>query len=322
MSGAKNSSATATTGTVEVSRAYRGRFAPTPSGGLHFGSLVAAVASYLDARAASGQWLVRIEDLDPPRERPGAADDILSTLDRLGLHWHGPVLRQSARSDAYAAALERLGRDGQLRGCLCTRAALAALPENARRESGDDLYHPPDCLVAPPADTFHSALRLKVPDQHTVFTDRAQGAVCTNVARCLGDFVLRRKDGLYAYQLAVVVDDEEQGITDVVRGADLLQSTPRQILLQQALGMRGMRYMHVPLAVDAGGLKLSKSADAPRLAGAAPAAQLMAALGFLGQAPPAELEGATVAEVLDWAAAGWRPERFAGVGSKRAPEPA
>ena len=321
MSGAKSSSATATTGTVEARGPTAGDSRLHPAGALHFGSLVAAVASYLDARAAAGQWLVRIEDLDPPRERPGAADDILATLDRLGLHWDGPVLRQSARSDAYAAALERLARDGQLRRCVCSRAALAALPENAPRESGDDLYHPRDCLVAPPADAPRAALRLKVPDRDTAFMDRAQGVVSPTWRGRVGDFVLRRKDGLYAYQLAVVVDDEEQGITDVVRGADLLQSTSRQILLQKALGMRGLRYMHVPLAVDAGGLKLSKSTDAPRLAAATPAAQLVAALGFLGQAPLGELAGATVAEVLDWAAASWRPERFAGIGSKTAPEP-
>jgi glutamyl-Q tRNA(Asp) synthetase len=320
VSGAKSSSATATTGTVEVPRPYRGRFAPTPSGALHFGSLVAAVASCLDARAAGGEWLVRIEDLDTPRERPGAADDILSTLDRLGLHWDGSVLRQSARSDAYAGALERLRRDGRLRECGCARSALASLPQNASRVSGDDLYHPTACIADEADHGPEPALRLRVPDREIEFTDRAQGLVRVNVARTVGDFVLRRKDGLHAYQLAVVVDDEEQGITDVVRGADLLYSTPRQILLQQALGMRAMSYMHVPLAVDARGIKLSKSADAPGLAAAPPAEQLLAALEFLGQDPPGGLRGASVGELMSWAASNWRPARFAGVASRMTPE--
>jgi glutamyl-Q tRNA(Asp) synthetase len=319
VSGAKSSSATATTGTVDALRPYRGRFAPSPSGALHFGSLVAAVASYLDARAAGGEWLVRIEDLDPPRERPGAADDILSTLERMGLHWDGTVLRQSTRGDAYAEALERLRRDGRLRECSCARAALALLPQNAHRLQGDDLFHPPACLDVAAGDESPPALRLRVPDRDVEFTDRALGVVRVNVARTVGDFVLKRRDGLHAYQLAVVVDDHEQGITDVVRGADLLQSTPRQILLQEAMGLRRLQYMHVPLAVDAGGLQLSKSSDAPRIAGAGPGAQLVAALEFLGQGPPGALAGAWAGEVLDWAVRNWRPAGFAGVASRTAP---
>jgi glutamyl-Q tRNA(Asp) synthetase len=317
VSGAKSSSATATT--VEAPRPYRGRFAPSPSGTLHFGSLVAAVAGYLDARAAGGQWLVRIEDIDPPRERAGATDQILSTLENLGLHWDGPVLRQSTRSEAYAAALERLRVDGRLRECGCARTALAALPQNAQRAPGEDLYHPHACLVGAAAGGSQPALRFRVPDGDVEFTDRAQGVVCLNVARSVGDFVLRRKDGLYAYQIAVVVDDEEQGITDVVRGADLLQSTPRQILLQDALRMRRLTYMHIPIAVDAAGIKLSKSADAPGIAAARPAVQLAAALEFLGQQPPRAIAGAPAAELLDWAEARWNPARFRGVASKAAP---
>ena len=319
MNGAKSSSATATTGTVEAPSPYRGRFAPSPSGTLHFGSLVAAVASFLDARAAGGQWLVRIEDLDPPRERPGAADEILSTLDRLGLHWDGPVLHQSTRSDAYAMALERLQRDGRIRGCCCTRAALAALPENEPRAAGDDLFHPQTCISGPIDGGLRQALRFRVPDLDVTFRDRVQGAIRVNVARTVGDFVLRRKDGLHAYQLAVVVDDEEQGITHVVRGMDLLHSTPRQILLQQALGLRGLEYMHVPLVVNASGLKLSKSADAPGLAAASPTLQVVAALEILGQRPPGVLRTATADEVLAWAVSNWHPARFAGVASAAAP---
>ncbi|MCJ7451915.1 MAG: tRNA glutamyl-Q(34) synthetase GluQRS [Steroidobacteraceae bacterium] len=319
MNVAKSSSATATTGTVEAPSPYRGRFAPSPTGTLHFGSLVAAVASFLDARAAGGQWLVRIEDLDPPRERPGAADEILFTLHRLGLGWDGPVLRQSTRCDAYSAALEQLRRDGRIRDCCCARAALAALPQNARRAPGDDLFHPPACISRPAEGRMRQAFRFRVPDHDVEFRDRVQGTVRIDVGTTVGDFVLRRKDGLYAYQLAVVVDDEEQGITHVVRGADLLQSTPRQILLQRALGLRGLEYMHVPLAVNASGLKLSKSSDAPGLAAASSTLQIVAALEFLGQDPPEVLKAATADEVLAWGVSNWHPERFAGVASATAP---
>jgi len=319
VNGAKSSSATATTGTVEAPSPYRGRFAPSPSGTLHFGSLVAAVASFVDARAAGGQWLVRIEDLDPPRERPGAADQILFTLERLGLAWDGPVLRQSTRSDAYALALERLRHEGRIRECRCARAALAALPENVRRAAGDDLFHPSVCISGPDDGSLRRALRFRVPDHEVEFRDRVQGTIRINVAATVGDFVLRRKDDLYAYQLAVVVDDEEQGITHVVRGADLLQSTPRQVLLQQALGLRGVEYMHVPLVVNASGLKLSKSSDAPGLAAAPAALQVVAALRFLGPEPPEVLGETTVDEVLDWAVSNWHPERFAGMAFATAP---
>jgi glutamyl-Q tRNA(Asp) synthetase len=319
VSGAKSSSAIATTGTVEPSRPYRGRFAPSPSGPLHFGSLVAAVASWLDARAHGGEWLLRIEDLDPPREKPGAADDILAALDRLGLHWDGPVLRQSTRFDAYRAALDRLAADGLLRSCKCTRAALAALPENQRPGSGDELFHPSQCLPAAGTPAAGAALRFRVPDRDVEFVDRVQGLQGVNVARCVGDFVLRRRDGLFAYQLAVVVDDAEQGISDIVRGADLLSSTPRQILLQRALGLPSVTYMHVPLAVGRDGLKLSKSEDAPGLTLGAPARQAVAALEFLGQEPPAGLARGGIAEVWGWAVMHWHPERVAGLVSRMAP---
>ena len=266
-----------------------------------------------------GEWLLRIEDLDPPREKPGAADDILATLDRFGLHWDGAVLRQSTRLDAYRAALDRLAANGQLRKCACTRAALAALPENQRPDAGDELFHPPQCLPAGGDPAAEAALRFRVPDLDVEFVDRLQGLRVSNVARCVGDFVLRRRDGLFAYQLAVVVDDAEQGILDIVRGADLLSSTPRQILLQQALGLPLLTYMHIPLAVGRDGLKLSKSEDAPGLMLGAPARLAVAALEFLGQEPPSELARGDVAEVWDWAVTHWRPERIAGLGSRMAP---
>lgn len=311
MSGAKSSSATATT-IAEPARPYRGRFAPSPSGPLHFGSLVAAVASWLDARARGGEWLVRIEDIDAPRERPGAADAILHDLERLGLHWDGPVLRQSTRRPAYQDAIDRLLASGLLRRCTCSRAALAALPQNRSRPPGDDLFHPAECVGAPAGFSGRHALRFRAPDLAVEFVDRAQGPQSGNVAQTHGDFVLRRRDGLFAYQLAVVVDDADQGILDIVRGVDLLASTLRQLLVQQALGLSRPTYMHVPLAVDESGRKLSKSTDAPGLAGATPGAQLTAALAFLGQGPPAGLRRATAAEVLQWGQAHWRPERFAG----------
>lgn len=312
MSDAKSSSATATTGTAEAPPRYRGRFAPSPSGPLHFGSLVAAVASWLDARVHEGEWLVRIEDIDPPRERPGAADAILRDLERLGLHWDGPVLRQSTRRAAYQDAIDRLLASGRLRRCTCSRAALAALPQNRSRPPGEDLFHPAECIGTPAGFTGRHALRFRVPDEVVGFVDRAQGPQAGNVAETHGDFVLRRRDGLFAYQLAVVVDDAHQGILDIVRGVDLLASTLRQLLLQHALGLSRPTYMHVPLAVDESGRKLSKSTDAPGLAGAAPGAQLTAALAFLRQGPPAGLRRATAAEVLQWGRAHWRPERFAG----------
>jgi len=301
-------------------RPYRGRFAPTPSGPLHFGSLVAALASYVDARAHRGEWLVRIEDIDPPRERPGAADRMLSDLERLGLHWDGPVLRQSTRNDAYQDAIDRLVRLGLLRRCTCSRAALAALPENRARASGEDLYHPSECVGMTPGLADRYALRFRVPDRQVEFVDRAQGPQAGNVARTHGDFVLRRRDGLFAYQLAVVVDDADQGILDIVRGMDLLTSTPRQMLLQEALGFARVSYMHIPLAVDESGRKLSKSGDAPAVGRAGPGVQLAAALEFLGQQPPADLWRAGAAEVLRWGVANWRPQGFTGVTTRPVPD--
>jgi glutamyl-Q tRNA(Asp) synthetase len=313
VSDARSSSATATTGTAEPARPYRGRFAPSPSGPLHFGSLVAAVGSRLEARTHGGEWLLRIEDLDPPRERPGAARDILATLDWLGLHWDGPVLRQSTRSSAYRDALERLATAGLAYRCGCTRSQLASLPQPVPAGSAGELYHPPRCIAAPAQAGDAAAWRLHVADRDVIFVDRVQGPQRMNVARSVGDFVLQRRDGWFAYQLAVVVDDAAQGITDVVRGADLLDSTPRQRLLQEALGLADVTYMHLPLAVDDAGLKLSKSADAPALAGASAAARVVAALRFLRQSPPAELGRATVDEVWQWATSNWQPARFAGM---------
>jgi glutamyl-Q tRNA(Asp) synthetase len=313
VSDARSSSATATTGTADPPRTYRGRFAPSPSGPLHFGSLVAAVGSFLEARSRGGQWLVRIEDLDPPRVKSGAAADILATLERLGFTWDGPVLYQSSRTPAYVEALEQLAAQEWLHPCRCSRSLLGSLPANRDRSTGDELFHPAQCPLE--AESSHSmpAWRFRSPDRVVEFLDRVQGVQRENVSRTVGRFVLRRRDGLFAYQLAVVVDDAAQGVTDVVRGTDLLASTARQIVLQEALGLPRPGYLHLPLAVDESGLKLSKSDDAPALAGAAPSAQVVAALDFLRQTPPSGLERAPVSEIWDWARANWQPQRFAGV---------
>jgi glutamyl-Q tRNA(Asp) synthetase len=303
---------------------YRGRFAPSPSGRLHFGSLVAAVGSYLDARAHAGEWLLRIEDLDPPRTRPGAADQILADLESFGLQWDGHVLRQSDRFDRYAAVIEQLRHEGALRQCRCSRSALARLSENESRPAvqGDELFHPPDCL---PADAGNGppghALRLRVPSGKVEFHDRSLGRQCIDVQATVGDFVLQRRDQLFAYQLAVVVDDADQGITDVVRGCDLLTSSARQIVLQRRLGLPAVRYLHLPLAVDDRGLKLSKSGgDVPAVSGRdGPVAQLAAVLRFLGQDPPAALSRMPLQEAWAWAVAHWRIDGFAGCAARAVP---
>jgi glutamyl-Q tRNA(Asp) synthetase len=264
---------------------------------------------------------VRIEDLDPPRERPGAADDILRTLERLGLHWDGPVLRQSERGAAYSQALERLRAMGRLRECRCTRAQLAALPENRERPSGEELFHPNECAAGESAEV-NPALRFRAGPGVVDFLDRVQGPQSQDVLGSVGDFVVRRRDGLWAYQLAVVVDDAAQEITDVVRGADLLGSTARQIQLQSALELPRPTYMHLPLAVDASGVKLSKSAGAPAVPDTAPAAPIVAALRFLRQEPPPGLARAPLEAVWAWAFANWCPMRFAGVRNAQLPDAA
>ena len=233
------------------------------------------------------------------------------------------MLRQSARTAAYAAALAWLGRRNLLQACECTRSELAELPQNRAREPGtaDELFHPSQCPAHAPgaSRTPGQAWRLRVPAGRVGFDDRSLGPQSIDVAATVGNFVLRRRDGLFAYQLAVVVDDADQGVTDVVRGCDLLASTARQILLQQALGLAPPRYLHLPLAVDDRGLKLSKSEDAPAASRSTPAVQLVAVLGFLGQSPPAALLRASAREVLDWAREHWRVEGFAGRAAGTAP---
>lgn len=287
--------------------AYRGRFAPSPTGPLHFGSLVAAVGSWADARAQRGEWLVRMEDLDPPREVPGAPAAILGTLEALGLEWDGPVVYQSTRAAAYQAALDELQRQGALFPCACTRREIA---DSAVTALDGSLVYPGTCRGGLPPGRPARATRVRVDAETIDFTDGLQGRVRQDLARDVGDFVLRRADGLFAYQLAVVVDDAAQGVTDVVRGADLLDSTPRQLFLQRRLGLPTPRYLHLPVAVDARGEKLSKQTLADPIDGARPGAALAAALRFLGQSPPAALERASGRAALEWAAAHWDRARI------------
>ncbi|MCS7041517.1 MAG: tRNA glutamyl-Q(34) synthetase GluQRS [Bryobacteraceae bacterium] len=270
---------------------YCGRFAPSPTGPLHFGSLVAAVASWLDARAHGGRWLVRIEDVDEPRCRAEWADAILRTLERLGLHWDGAVVRQSGRKELYHAALERLRQAGLAYPCGCTRREAAG-------------RYPGTCRAGLPPGRAPRAWRFRVPAGRIGFQDRWQGWFEQDVEAEAGDFILLRADGFFAYQLAVVVDDAAQGVTHVVRGADLLDSTPRQLLLQRALGYPRPAYLHHPVATDGEGRKLSKQNRAPALDPARDRENLLAALAFLGLAPPDDLCGA---ELLAWARGQWVP---------------
>ena len=239
---------------------YRGRFAPSPTGPLHFGSLVAALGSYLDARAQGGEWLLRIENIDAPRTVPGAEASILNTLEALGFTWDGPVVRQSERLDVYHGALVRLQAEGLVYPCACTRSEIAARTSEASVDGG--LLYPGTCRAGLPAGVAARAWRLRVPDREFAFVDRVQGAHRQNLEREVGDFVLLRADGQYAYQLAVVVDDALQGVNAVVRGVDLLDSTARQIWLQQCLGVPTPTYAHLPVVVNASGPASPKSAKA------------------------------------------------------------
>ncbi|HCP56344.1 MAG: tRNA glutamyl-Q(34) synthetase GluQRS [Pseudomonadaceae bacterium] len=279
--------------------AYVGRFAPTPSGNLHFGSLVAALASYLDARSAGGRWLLRMEDIDPPREVPGAQDAILHTLESYGFEWDGQLVRQSDRHAHYAACVEQLFSQGLAYACTCSRKQL----------EGYNGIYPGFCRNAGHT-RIDAAIRLRVPQLTYAFTDRVQGEFSQHLGNEVGDFVIQRRDALYAYQLAVVLDDAWQGITDIVRGADLLDSTPRQLYLQELLGFSQPRYLHVPLIVQPDGNKLGKSYRSPPLQAEQASAFLAKALRTLGQEMPRELNNAPPKELLNWATAHWDADKI------------
>jgi glutamyl-Q tRNA(Asp) synthetase len=281
---------------------YIGRFAPSPTGPLHFGSLLAALASCLEARRQGGGWLVRMEDIDPPREVTGAADLILHTLERYGFEWDGPVLYQSRREEAYRAALDQLQQSGALYACRCSRREAMEAAVAANLAPG---VYAGTCRAAGYAVSGAGALRVRTNGAVVEFTDRLQGLQRQALEHEVGDFVVRRADGLWAYQLAVVVDDAAQDITDVVRGCDLLDSTPRQIHLQRLLGLPIPTYLHLPVAVNAAGEKLSKQTYAAPLPLDAPLPPLWQALRFLGQQPPAELLEGDVAALWHWATTHW-----------------
>lgn len=305
---------------------YRGRFAPSPTGPLHFGSLAAAVGSYLDAKYHHGTWLVRMEDLDTPRCVPGAADGILRTLEAFGLYWDDvgralpaiektmsgkarpTVMHQSQRSDAYEEALQHLQAINAIYPCCCTRKEIS---DSALHGIEGPVYSG-TCRNGIPAGREGRAWRVRTDGRLVEFNDALQGNITQHLESEIGDFVVKRADGLFAYQLAVVVDDAFQGITHVVRGSDLLYSTPRQIYLQQLLGFATPAYMHLPIAVNAQGDKLSKQTLAPAITTDGIIATLIAVLEFLRQQPPAELLQGSVEEILGWAAAHWQPERIRG----------
>ncbi|MBK7234540.1 MAG: tRNA glutamyl-Q(34) synthetase GluQRS [Sterolibacteriaceae bacterium] len=286
-----------------------GRFAPSPTGPLHFGSLVAAVGSALEARCDGGRWLVRIEDIDLPRTQSGADRAILRELERLGFVWDEQPVWQSERAELYRAALNQLSAADRTYGCACSRREIA---DSAPATGGAHRY-PGTCRGGLPPGRVARSTRLRVDagqaDVVIHFADGVQGEIVQNVECEIGDFVLDRADGQIAYQLAVVVDDAAQGVTQVVRGADLLDSTARQILLQRMLGLPTPSYAHLPVALDGNGDKLSKQTLA-RPIDTLPAAQLLCAtLEFLGQAPPAALQHESQSAVWAWAARHWSLSR-------------
>lgn len=301
------------TGTIATGKPYVGRFAPSPTGPLHFGSLVAAVASYLQASAHNGRWLVRIEDIDPPREQPGATGMIIEALQLYGFEWDGDVIFQSRSQQAHEEALARLIEQNLAYPCGCSRKDLADAPRGPL-----GIIYPGTCREGCTAE--ETAIRLRTNAEPISFVDALQGTVTQRLEPESGDFVIRRRDGLIAYQLAVVVDDELQGITEVVRGIDIMDSTPRQIWLQQLLGYRTPEYVHIPVITHPDGDKLSKLTDAPAIPTDEVRPTLVAALAALRQDPPGNIDTASLAEIWDWARANWTLEPLRGVSAVRIDE--
>ncbi len=271
---------------------YVGRFAPTPSGPLHFGSLLTAVASYMEARANAGEWKLRIDDLDAPRIAPGAVDEILRTLERHGLCWDGAINYQSTVTDRYEAAIETLIRQALCFDCTCTRKDLRG-----------HVVYPGTCRHRPARMCANAAIRVRVPPTEYAFEDGLGGHFAQRLSEDVGDFVIVRRDRIVGYQLAVVVDDDAMCVTDVVRGADLIDNTPRQLFLIERLGLQAPRYTHVPVIAERSGAKLSKHTLATAVDNRFPAQNLRSVLELLGQDPP--MLG-TVSTLLDWAVAHWR----------------
>jgi glutamyl-Q tRNA(Asp) synthetase len=269
--------------------------------------LYTAAASFLDARAQGGQWLLRIEDLDRPREIAGSADGILRTLQQFGFEWDGPVTRQSDRAQRYEGALSSLQANDRIFACTCSRARLRS---QAGAQFEDELRYPGTCRARRPAGVEPAAIRVRVDPGYVQFTDRIQGTYRQNVAQSVGDFILKRRDQIYAYVLAVTVDDAAQGVTHIVRGADLLDNTPRQIYLQRLLGIAEPSYAHVPVLTEPDGAKLAKSRRSVHLNRGSALPQLCSVFSLLGLAPPTALASATIAEAWHWAIAQWDLRRI------------
>ena len=281
---------------------YTGRFAPPPTGPLHFGSLVAAVASYCEAKANQGKWLVRMEDLDKPREVKGAAETILRSLDAFGFEWDGEIVYQSKRAELYAEALTTLKNQDLIYPCTCTRKEIA---DSSTKLGIDGVIYPKTCLHRPVKPNLPYSQRIQTNASKITFNDAIQGEISQNLSKQVGDFVLIRADGLFAYQLAVVVDDAAQGVTHIVRGADLLDSTPRQIYLQQRLNLPTPHYAHVPVACNLADEKLSKQTLAEPIDMRLSGQLICSALSFLGQLPPVEIKNADLNDIWHWAIANW-----------------
>jgi glutamyl-Q tRNA(Asp) synthetase len=284
---------------------YRGRFAPSPTGPLHLGSLYTALAGFLQAKVHRGQWLLRIDDVDPYRIARGSADRIKASLEILGLHWDGPIVHQSGRAEAYDAALTALQSGGLVYSCTCSRKELA--------DSDAGGVYPGFCRSGQAAPDKPASLRILTQGARIAFNDRVQGRTEQNLETEVGDFILFRRDLVFAYHLATVLDDAEQGITEVLRGIDLLDSTPRQIYLQRCLGLPEPGYAHIPVLVDANGQKLSKQSHAPEAEIRNAGGLLYYLLTLLNQDPPAELASAPPAEILPWAIAHWELGRLSGL---------
>ncbi|MDH5471480.1 MAG: tRNA glutamyl-Q(34) synthetase GluQRS [Gammaproteobacteria bacterium] len=285
---------------------YRGRFAPSPTGQLHFGSLVTAVASYLEARSQKGDWLVRIEDIDELRNIPGSADDILRTLERYGFEWDDDILYQTRRKQIYEDVLQALIDKKLIYRCICSRKDLRE--NNEMGQQG--LAYPGTCEDKNHPEDIAHALRIRTSNQIIEFSDAIMGVYTQNLKQEIGDFIIRRRDGLFAYQLAVVIDDAFQNITHVVRGVDLLDSTPRQIFLQQHLSYTQPAYAHLPVAVDAQGDKISKHNGSGGIDQYKPVPALFAALRFLGQQPDPALTKASLNTIWQWALEHWNMNKI------------
>lgn len=284
---------------------YVGRFAPSPTGPLHFGSLMAAAASFLQARVNRGKWLLRVEDIDPPREQPGSDKRIIEALEAYGFEWDGPVTYQSQFRQRHEELIERLLNDGQAYACSCSRSDLASA---ARGPLG--VIYPGTCRRGSRGGEV--AIRLRTNDEPVHYTDALQGEQTNLLESESGDFVIRRRDGLIAYQLAVVADDYDQGITQVVRGIDLLDSTPRQIFLQRTLGFNTPAYLHIPVAENESGQKLSKQTGATEIDLKEVRPVLVQALNALGQEPPRDLAESNLETIWEWALDNWQPTVMAG----------